>query len=290
MGWVGVMSERTTCSKSVDDTMVFGRECGRWARAAVWMGCCVPLLMSAVALRAQAPPAPATPAPAAQAPSGGASAVGTFNPPKMAFDVTSVKQNKTDAQPDMNFPMGPGDMYGKTGGRYSAKGLPLVFYIQFAYKMPDYQVFDVAKQLPDWAKNDRFDIEAKAEGEPAKDQMRAMMISLLAERFGLVVHHEMRESPVYALEPVKPGVLGPHLKLHPANEPCSNAISRPADPTAATPPPQPVDAPWPETCGGLAGRHVADGSRPHSRRCTQRIHEADGRPDAGHGQSGSRRG
>jgi hypothetical protein len=47
----------------------------------------------------------------------------------------------------------------------------------------------VLSQLPGWATTDRFDIEAKTDGDPAKDakdQMRLMMQSLLAERFGLV--------------------------------------------------------------------------------------------------------
>ena len=47
----------------------------------------------------------------------------------------------------------------------------------------------------------RFDIAAKAEGEGARPigELHAMMRSLLAERFQLAVHTEMRETRVYAM-------------------------------------------------------------------------------------------
>ena len=38
---------------------------------------------------------------------------------------------------------------------------------------------------------DPFDIEARAAGNPTKDQMRLMMQSLLADRFRLRVHSKL---------------------------------------------------------------------------------------------------
>jgi len=63
----------------------------------------------------------------------------------------------------------------------------------------------------------RYDIEATAADKSAtKDQMKEMLKTLLADRFQLKVHREMRDLPVYALIPAKGGVkvtaakAGPH--------------------------------------------------------------------------------
>ena len=52
---------------------------------------------------------------------------------------------------------------------------------------------------PDWLDADHFDVVAKAEGNPTQDEFGAMLRTLLAERFKLVVHRESREMPVYSL-------------------------------------------------------------------------------------------
>jgi uncharacterized protein (TIGR03435 family) len=171
---------------------------------------------------------------------------------KLEFDVASIKQNKSDDRPYSNFPIGPGAMYVPNGGHFSARGLPLSIYIMFAYKMTDHEVESMMKQLPGWAKDDRYDIEAKTENANAtKDEMRLMMQSLLADRAKLAVHVSSEEVSVYDLVLVKPGKLGPKLRLHPADDPsCSNA---PPAPAAGAPPPQTLADGFPVICGGLAG-------------------------------------
>jgi uncharacterized protein (TIGR03435 family) len=72
--------------------------------------------------------------------------------------------------------------------------------------------------LPRWVYNERFDIEARANGEPPKDQMRLMMRSLLKDRFKLVVHTEQRTQALYDLELAKPGQTGPQLRAHQTDE------------------------------------------------------------------------
>lgn len=69
---------------------------------------------------------------------------------------------------------------------------------------------------PRWIDSDRFDIEAKAEGNP-RDAMMAgpMLQALLEDRFKLKVHRETRERPVYALMVAKTG-----LKLQPLKHAC----------------------------------------------------------------------
>jgi uncharacterized protein (TIGR03435 family) len=58
---------------------------------------------------------------------------------------------------------------------------------------------------PVWLNTDSYDIEAKAEGEPNKEQMLTMLRALLADRFSLKVHRESKEGNVYALTVAKGG-------------------------------------------------------------------------------------
>lgn len=67
--------------------------------------------------------------------------------------------------------------------------------------------------LPGWAQTDRFDMVAKASGEAADTEMRAMVRTLLAERFGLRTHIEHREQSTYALVVAdQAGTFGPQLR------------------------------------------------------------------------------
>ena len=61
--------------------------------------------------------------------------------------------------------------------------------------------------VPDWAKTERWSVDgvASVEGEPSLRQLQSMMQKVLAERFGLKLHHEQREMPVYALTVAKGG-------------------------------------------------------------------------------------
>jgi uncharacterized protein (TIGR03435 family) len=63
-------------------------------------------------------------------------------------------------------------------------------------------------------------INAEAEGNRTKDQMRVMMQSLLADRFKLAVHFERIEVPVFAVVLDKQGKTGPRLHPHSDGVPC----------------------------------------------------------------------
>src|SRR5580700_2831748 len=72
---------------------------------------------------------------------------------KMVFDVASVTRNTTAPSPDAvasNFPLGPGDVYGSSGGRFRAANFPLIVYLEFAYKISDNQEQFLLPQLPEW--------------------------------------------------------------------------------------------------------------------------------------------
>jgi uncharacterized protein (TIGR03435 family) len=162
------------------------------------------------------------------------------------FDVISVRQNKSGPpwsggdQMVMNVPYGPDDNYRVTGGSLSAKNYPLLNLIVFAYKVPTAQGAALFASLPDWTNTELFNIEARTENrDVTKDQMRLMMQSLLAERFHLVIHRELRQVNEYAAVLLKPGKLGPNIRPHPANEPCSPIYVAPSEGGPQPAPPDP---------------------------------------------------
>jgi uncharacterized protein (TIGR03435 family) len=131
-----------------------------------------------------------------------------------SFEVASVKSNRTEAPGTTLFPLGPGDAYAANGGRFRATNQPLITYLRFAYRLGPSDLLD----LPRWIYNERFDVEARANGEPAKDQMRLMMRSLLKDRFKLVTHTEQRMQDIFDLELARPGRTGPQLRAHQTEE------------------------------------------------------------------------
>jgi uncharacterized protein (TIGR03435 family) len=117
-----------------------------------------------------------------------------------AFEVASVK-----AHPD------PPRIIGvkTTGARLIADAETVRGLVMWAYNVKNYQVSGPSAQSP--VGDTFFDVVAKAEGEatPTKDEFRTMLQNLLADRFKLKVHRELREMPVYALVV---GKNGPKLK------------------------------------------------------------------------------
>jgi len=144
---------------------------------------------------------------------------------KRAFEVASVKASKVFKP--ANLPMQYGNE--KTpGGRFSAS-FPFVIYLEFAYKLWPFEISqDSLAKLPKSVSEDFFEIEARGEGNPTKDQLRLMMQSLLADRFKLKFHFENREGPVLALTLVKPGQTGPKLRLHADGSACPDPDAFPS--------------------------------------------------------------
>jgi uncharacterized protein (TIGR03435 family) len=135
------------------------------------------------------------------------------------FAVAAVKINTSQRDPTFVPEDGKAGGNDRTGGYFSATNQPLSSYIEFAY--PAFKTGSILKQLPDWTRGRSYDIQARADGNPTKDEMRLMMQSLLADRFSLVVHLETQQAPVYAIQLAKPGALGPHLRPHKLNPPCA---------------------------------------------------------------------
>jgi len=122
--------------------------------------------------------------------------------PTPSFEAASVKVNRSGSR-EVNFGM-PG------GGRFTATNAPLREIIRVAYSpLPDFLIVGA----PDWIRTERFDIVAKAEGNPERAQLFLMLRALLADRVKLTVHRETREIPIYALVRAKTeGPLGPRLR------------------------------------------------------------------------------
>jgi bla regulator protein BlaR1 len=162
---------------------------------------------------------------------------------KLAFEVASVKPTTTPRLP--NFPLDAGDAKPR-GGRFSAS-FSLGAYIFFAYKLDIFELQTMSGQLLKWAIHQDYAIDAEADGNPTKDQMRLMMQSLLADRFKLKVHFETKEVSVMALTLVKPGKLGPKLRPHSEGPPCPDSYEMPKL-FAPIAPPKPGEA-YPSQCG-----------------------------------------
>lgn len=90
------------------------------------------------------------------------------------------------------------------GSQVTFAQLSLDNLIDLAYRVKSYQVSG-----PDFVASERFDINAKLPDGAAEKDVPEMLQSLLAERFGLKLHHESRNLPVYALVRGKG-----ELKLH----------------------------------------------------------------------------
>jgi uncharacterized protein (TIGR03435 family) len=172
----------------------------------------------------------------------------------LAFEVASVKPNNSDAPAHSNFPLNAGGMYTANGGLFSAANFPLITYIFFAHNIVGNQAHFLVPQLPGWVMSERFDIQARAPGNPTKDQMRQMMRTLLAERFKLAVHTEVREVPVLAFVLAKPGQTRPQLQPHPADAPCQTSVELAS---AASPVSdmfsQKISGGFPAICNGILG-------------------------------------
>lgn len=133
----------------------------------------------------------------------------------MRFETASVRKDTSGNFKKPSFALSADDGLPPVDGNFHAD-FPLIIYIQFAYKewFTGEQVRALLATLPKWALSDTYEIQAQAAGKPSKDQMRLMLQSLLADRFGLQVHFETRRLPVFLLVMSKPGKMGPRLHPH----------------------------------------------------------------------------
>jgi uncharacterized protein (TIGR03435 family) len=118
-----------------------------------------------------------------------------------AFDVASIHPAAPEQKPEEK---GRPHRIHTTPGNVVMRNVGMTEAIQWAYSVESYQVSG-----PAWMPQTRFDIVAKATGPATEDEMRAMMRTLLANRFGLQAHREDKEMSGMALLVAKGG---PKLK------------------------------------------------------------------------------
>ena len=119
---------------------------------------------------------------------------------QLAFDVASVKENKTIA--------GGGTMRFMPDGGITAQHIPARSLISTAFRLQSFQLTGV----PAWAANTYYDVIAKTAEPVTPDQSFEMLQALLVERFKLTFHRETREVDGFVLVQVRNGVLGPKLR------------------------------------------------------------------------------
>lgn len=110
---------------------------------------------------------------------------------KAAFDVASIRPSQT--------PQGRGlpslrEDIKTEPARLTMSNVTLNTATRWAYKLGVYEISG-----PDSMSSDRYDILATAGGPVSEDQLRAMLQSLLAERFRLAAHHQQKDVSGYAL-------------------------------------------------------------------------------------------
>jgi uncharacterized protein (TIGR03435 family) len=114
------------------------------------------------------------------------------------FEIASIKAN------DLGSPGPP-----SSPDRFARGNVSLRDLITEAYRLQRFEVVGG----PDWiAGAVRFSVNAKASFTPSSEQMRVLVQHLLADRFALRTHTEIRELPVYMLRVArKDGRLGKQL-------------------------------------------------------------------------------
>jgi bla regulator protein blaR1 len=146
-------------------------------------------------------------------PSGQASSLQAGATTASAFEVASVKPNPAGFSA---FARGPRI----SGDELTAVNMQLQTLIYFAYNVDQYHLSGAPSWVGGRPGTERFDISAKAHAPASADQMRLMLRQLLVDRFHLVTHTEIRDTPIYALVVMNAnGPLGPNL--HRAEADCA---------------------------------------------------------------------
>lgn len=113
---------------------------------------------------------------------------------RLTFEVASIK------------PARPGEQGGLVkalpgGQEYTAQNEPIKLIISLMYKVPTWQITGG----PRWLDTDFYDVEAKANHSYNLDDLHVMFQNLLADKFKLEFHKEVKEGQVYALVVDKTG-------------------------------------------------------------------------------------
>jgi uncharacterized protein (TIGR03435 family) len=126
-------------------------------------------------------------------------ACGQEKPTRLTFDVATIKPSQPGLRSGGIKPL-PG------GTGYTAQNIHVKLMISLMYKVPMRQITGG----PDWLNSENFDVEARTDHPYSIDDLHVMFQNLLADRFRLRFHKEVKEGPVYVLTVDKSG-----LKMQP---------------------------------------------------------------------------
>jgi uncharacterized protein (TIGR03435 family) len=112
-----------------------------------------------------------------------------------AFEVATIKPQAPDEQ---------GFAFLLNRGNFIGRGLTVEKLMTISLKLNAAQIAG----LPDWARQDKYDIEAKPDtpGEPSLKQFFGEVAKLMTERYGLKYHIEKRTMTAYSLTVAKGGI------------------------------------------------------------------------------------
>ena len=113
---------------------------------------------------------------------------------RLEFEVASVKPYSV-SQADASVTLGAR----VDGAQVRMVGLTMRDLLASAYRVKVYQIV-----APDWVSTERYDINAKLPSGVSPEKLPEMTEALLKDRFGLRMHREKKEMPVYALIIGKP--------------------------------------------------------------------------------------
>jgi uncharacterized protein (TIGR03435 family) len=123
---------------------------------------------------------------------------------KPEFAVASVKQSRQQLGRDARGEF----VWSRTG--VTARNVSLQDLVVQAYGVQPHQIAGG----PNWLDVNEYDLDARSQNPASKEELRRMLQTLLADRFGLALHREAKEMRVYALiqdkrgakiQPVKQG-------------------------------------------------------------------------------------
>ncbi len=116
-------------------------------------------------------------------------------PPRLTFDVASIKPSKPGAT--------PGGIKAMPGGEeYIAQNAPVMLMISLMFKVPMRQI----EGAPSWLTTDLYEVDAKADHSYNLDDLHTMFQNLLVDEFKMQFHKETKEGNVFALSIDKSGL------------------------------------------------------------------------------------
>ena len=128
-------------------------------------------------------------------------AVGLGQSQGPAFEVASIRPNESAS--------GYGGAPLIRPGQFGAAWYSPQALVSFAYEVPGSRI----SGWPEWTRSARYDIQARTGRPTTRAELLAMLRTLLADRFSLKTHREIREGNVYALSVrASDGSAGPKLR------------------------------------------------------------------------------